>query len=72
MKLAAAQAIASVVTEDELDPEYIVPSPFNRDVAPEVAQRVAEAAVRSGVARRNGSGGVQATSMGSRLTQLAT
>ena len=52
MKLAAAQAIAAVIPDDELDPEYIIPSPFNRDVAPAVAKRVAEAAVRSGVARR--------------------
>jgi malate dehydrogenase (oxaloacetate-decarboxylating) len=72
MKLAAAQAIASVVTDDELDPDYIIPSAFNRDVAPAVAQRVAEAAVRSGVARRGGADGVQATSVRSQLTQLAT
>jgi len=52
MKLAAAQAIASVIPDDELDPENIIPSPFNRDVAPAVAKRVAEAAVRTGVARR--------------------
>ena len=52
MKLAAAQAIASVIPDDELDPEYIIPSPFNRDVASAVAKRVAEAAVQSGVARR--------------------
>jgi len=52
MKLAAAQAIAAVIPGDELDPEYIIPSPFNRDVASAVAKRVAEAAVQSGVARR--------------------
>jgi malate dehydrogenase (oxaloacetate-decarboxylating) len=52
MKLAAAQAIAAVIPDDELDPEYIIPSAFNRDVAPAVARRVAEAAMRSGVARR--------------------
>jgi malate dehydrogenase (oxaloacetate-decarboxylating) len=52
MKLAAAEAIAAVISDDELDPEYIIPSAFNRDVAPAVAQRVAEAAVRTGVARR--------------------
>jgi len=52
MKLAAAQAIAAVIPDDELDPEYIIPSPFNRDVASAVAKRVAEAAVQSGVARR--------------------
>ena len=37
MKLAAARAIASVVSDDELDPEYIIPSVFNRDVAAAVA-----------------------------------
>ncbi len=53
MKLAAARAIASVVTDDEIDPENIIPSPFNRDVAPAVAREVAAAAVASGVARRS-------------------
>jgi malate dehydrogenase (oxaloacetate-decarboxylating) len=51
MKLAAARAIASVVSDDELDAEYIIPSVFNRDVAPAVAEAVAEAARASGVAR---------------------
>jgi malate dehydrogenase (oxaloacetate-decarboxylating) len=54
MGLAAARAIASIVPDDELDPDYIIPSAFNRDVAPAVAEHVAEAAVRSGVARRRG------------------
>ena len=52
MKLAAARAIAAIVSDDELDADYIIPSPFNRDVAPAVAAQVAEAAERSGVARR--------------------
>ncbi len=52
MKLAAAHAIASVVKPEELGPEYIVPSVFNRDVAPAVAGAVAAAAERTGVARR--------------------
>jgi malate dehydrogenase (oxaloacetate-decarboxylating) len=52
MKLAAARAIASVVSDDELDPEYIIPSVFNRDVASAVATAVAEAAQASGVGRR--------------------
>jgi malate dehydrogenase (oxaloacetate-decarboxylating) len=51
MKLAAAHAIAGVITDDELDPEYIVPSVFNRSVSEAVAGAVAEAAVTSGVAR---------------------
>jgi malate dehydrogenase (oxaloacetate-decarboxylating) len=52
MKLAAAHAIAGVVKPEELGPEYIVPSVFNRDVAPAVASAVAAAAERTGRARR--------------------
>ena len=52
MKLAAAQAIAAVIPEDELHADYIVPSVFNRRVAESVADAVAAAAVASGVARR--------------------
>ena len=52
MKLAAARAIASVVKPDELGPEYIVPSVFNRDVAAAVASAVSAAAEKTGVARR--------------------
>jgi malate dehydrogenase (oxaloacetate-decarboxylating) len=52
MKVAAGHAIASVITEDELGPEYVVPSVFNRDVALVVARAVAEAAERDGVARK--------------------
>src|SRR5918995_3308650 len=52
MKLAAAQAIARVIPEDELHADYIVPSVFNRRVAESVADGVAAAAVASGVARR--------------------
>src|ERR687895_171274 len=46
MKLAAARGIASVVADDELDEDYIIPSVFNRDVAREVAAAVAEVAER--------------------------
>jgi len=52
MELAAAHAIAGVVGEDELHAEYIVPSVFNRDVAPRVAAAVSRAAEATGVARR--------------------
>ena len=52
MKLAAAQAIAAVIPRDELHPDYIIPSVFNRKVAENVAEAVANAAVASGVARR--------------------
>ncbi|HYE16400.1 MAG TPA: malic enzyme-like NAD(P)-binding protein [Pyrinomonadaceae bacterium] len=52
MKLAAAQAIASIITEEELHPEYIVPSVFDKRVAEAVSREVEEAAYRTGVARR--------------------
>ncbi|HEV3399665.1 MAG TPA: malic enzyme-like NAD(P)-binding protein, partial [Actinomycetes bacterium] len=52
MKLAAARAIASVVPDEELSEDYIVPSVFNRRVSEVVAAATAEAAVAGGVARR--------------------
>jgi malate dehydrogenase (oxaloacetate-decarboxylating) len=52
MELAAAEALAAVVKPEELSADYIVPSVFNREVAPAVAGAVAAAAERSGVARR--------------------
>jgi malate dehydrogenase (oxaloacetate-decarboxylating) len=52
MKLAAAEAIASIITPEELHPEYIVPSVFDKRVAEAVAREVEEAAYRTGVARR--------------------
>ncbi|MFC3772875.1 NAD-dependent malic enzyme [Paenibacillus sp. GCM10012303] len=52
MKLAAAQAIASVVTESELHAQYIIPSIFNEDVVAKVRRGVIEAAIASGEARR--------------------
>jgi malate dehydrogenase (oxaloacetate-decarboxylating) len=51
MKVAAARGIASVVTDDELAEDYIVPSVFNRDVSRAVAEAVATEAERSGIAR---------------------
>jgi malate dehydrogenase (oxaloacetate-decarboxylating) len=48
MKMAAARAIASVVREDELREDYIIPSVFNREVAPAVAAAVAEEARAGG------------------------
>ena len=53
MKLAAGDAIAAVIGADELGPEYIVPSVFNREVVRVVAAAVADAAERDGVARRH-------------------
>jgi malate dehydrogenase (oxaloacetate-decarboxylating) len=52
MKLAAAQALASIVTAEELGEEYITPSMFDNRVVPAVAAAVSEAAIRSGVARK--------------------
>ncbi len=52
MKIAAAYAIAELVAEEELNASYIVPSPFDKRVAANVAKRVAEAAIRSGAAHR--------------------
>jgi malate dehydrogenase (oxaloacetate-decarboxylating) len=51
MKLAAAKGIAEVVTEDDLSEDYVIPSVFNREVAPQVAQAVVEEAKREGIAR---------------------
>jgi malate dehydrogenase (oxaloacetate-decarboxylating) len=53
MELAAAEALAAVISPDELAADYIIPSVFDRRVAPRVAKAVAEAAERSGVARRS-------------------
>jgi malate dehydrogenase (oxaloacetate-decarboxylating) len=50
MKMAAAEAIAAIVDERELREDYIIPSVFNRDVAPAVASAVAEQARASGSA----------------------
>ncbi len=52
MELAAARAIAEAIPSDELSADYVIPSVFNRTVAPAVAAAVAEAAQRSGSARR--------------------
>jgi len=51
MKIAAAYAIASLVSDDELNEEYIIPAPFDKRVGQTVAQAVAQAARQSGVAR---------------------
>ena len=51
MKIAAANAIAGVVSDEELNPEYILPDAFDPRVGKAVAEAVAEAARKSGVAR---------------------
>ncbi|KRE49185.1 NAD-dependent malic enzyme [Paenibacillus sp. Soil724D2] len=53
MKLAAAKAIASVVTDEELNETYIIPSVFNQKVVEKVREAVVEAAYRTGVARKS-------------------
>jgi len=51
MKMAAAQALADLISDDELNEEYIIPAAFDPRVGPAVAKAVAEAARRTGVAR---------------------
>ena len=51
MKMAAAMALANLITEDELNEEYIIPKAFDPRVGPAVAKAVAEAARATGVAR---------------------
>lgn len=52
MKLAAAEALAGLVSDDELSADYIIPKAFDRRVGPAVAAAVAEAARKTGVARK--------------------
>ncbi|MBR6925109.1 MAG: NAD-dependent malic enzyme [Oscillospiraceae bacterium] len=52
MKIAAAKAIASFVTDDKLSADYIIPSALDRNVAKAVAEAVAQAARDTGVARK--------------------
>ena len=51
MKVAAAHGIASVVREDELSEDYIIPTVFNREVSHAVAEAVSREAMQSGVGR---------------------
>ena len=51
MKMAAAEALAGLISDDELNEEYIIPAAFDERVGPAVAKAVAEAARKSGVAR---------------------
>ena len=51
MKLAAAHAIAGLISEKELAPDHVITSPFDPRVAPAVAKAVAKAAIETGVAR---------------------
>lgn len=51
MKIAAAHAIAGLISDDELNPEYILPQAFDKKVAPAVAKAVAQAAIKTGIAK---------------------
>ena len=51
MKMAAADALAGLISDDELSADYIIPAAFDKRVGPAVAKAVAEAARRTGVAR---------------------
>lgn len=51
MKIAAANALADLITDEELSPDYIIPKAFDKRVGPAVAKAVAEAARKTGVAR---------------------
>lgn len=52
MKQAAVEAIASLISDEQLSPNYVIPNPFDPRVAPYVARAVAKAAMETGVARR--------------------
>lgn len=52
VKFAAAKAIAHMVKDDELNEDYIIPGPFDKKVVAAVAQSVAEAARKTGIARK--------------------
>ena len=52
MKMAAANALASLISEEELTADYMIPQAFAKRVGPAVAKAVAEAARKSGVARQ--------------------
>ncbi|MGG8953785.1 MULTISPECIES: NAD(P)-dependent malic enzyme [Staphylococcus] len=51
MKQAAVEAIANLIKPEELNPDYCIPGPFDKRVAPSVAREVAKAAMETGVAR---------------------
>ncbi|WP_042354810.1 NAD(P)-dependent malic enzyme [Bacillus rubiinfantis] len=51
MKIAAVEAIAGLIQDHELNPDYVIPGPFDSRVAPNVAAAVAKAAMETGVAR---------------------
>ena len=52
MKLAAAEALAGIISDEELSPDHIIPKAFDPRVRPAIAEAVADAARKSGVARK--------------------
>jgi malate dehydrogenase (oxaloacetate-decarboxylating) len=52
MKIAAAMAISEIISEEELNEEYVIPFPFDLRIAPKVAAYVAKASIETGVARK--------------------
>jgi malate dehydrogenase (oxaloacetate-decarboxylating) len=71
MKIAAARAIAAIVGDSELREDYIIPSVFNRDVAPAVAAAVADQARASGTAEAGSEVGFAPSDTGPHLTGTA-
>jgi malate dehydrogenase (oxaloacetate-decarboxylating) len=57
MKLAAARALAEIIPATSLSDDYIIPSLFDKQVVPKLAQAVAAAAREAGIARRRDPGG---------------
>jgi malate dehydrogenase (oxaloacetate-decarboxylating) len=51
MKMAAAKALASLISDEELKPDYVIPDAFDKRVAPAVAKAVADEAIRSGITK---------------------
>ena len=51
MKLAAAKAIAYIIKDDELNPDYIVPGPFDKRVVEAVSEAVGNEAIKTGVSK---------------------
>jgi malate dehydrogenase (oxaloacetate-decarboxylating) len=66
MKLAAVYAIAGLISDEDLNPDYIIPDPFDPRVAAHVAEAVARAAIGTGVAQKN----VKTEDIKSRLLEL--
>lgn len=66
MKQAAVHAIAGLISDEDLNPDYIIPDPFDSRVAAHVAEAVAKAAIETGVAQKN----VKTEDIKSRLLEI--